>query len=181
MRKVAIIGATLLLCLVFYQSYNRNEGPAVQTGTAGEVGIRAGNLAPDFSLMNMEGESVTLSQFRGKVVMLNFWATWCPPCRMEIPSMERLHNRLKGQDFVILAVNVEREGKAAVAAFNQELPHSFPVLLDDSKQVQGRYKVRSYPETFIIDKDGVIVEKVLGARRWDDTGYLKLFSSLMGR
>lgn len=128
--------------------------------------LSAGSIAPDFTLENMRGEQVSLSQLRGKVVIVNFWATWCPPCKAEMPSMEALHQTFKDDDLVLLAINVEKEGRKAVARFLQESPYSFPILLDTDSSVQNLYGVFQYPESFIIDRNGVIVKKVIGAVHW---------------
>ncbi|MBW6511053.1 MAG: TlpA family protein disulfide reductase [Desulfuromonadaceae bacterium] len=127
-----------------------------------------GAEAPDFSLLSMSGEKVALRDYRGKAVVLNFWATWCPPCRAEMPSMEELSTLLVAEDFVMLAVNVERDGRNKVAAFLRDRPHSFPILLDEDGRVQRSYGVYRYPETFIIRRDGIIADKVIGAIDWSD-------------
>jgi peroxiredoxin len=120
------------------------------------------SLAPDFAVTDLDGKAVRLSAFRGKVVLLNLWATWCPPCREEMPTMERLHQRLKDQDFVLLAVSQDEEGKRVVEPFVRELGITFPVLVDPEHQVGDRYGVWGYPETFLIDRTGMIVERIIG-------------------
>ncbi len=128
--------------------------------------VAVGQMAPDFTLTDMQGKQVSLAQFRGKVVLINFWATWCPPCREEMPSMEELHRKLKDKGLVLLALNVDKEGYMAVSNFLSRLQYSFPVLLDTDAKVQNLYQVFRFPETFIVDRNGVIVEKVIGARSW---------------
>ena len=123
-------------------------------------------MAPNFTLMNMQGEPVTLSQYRGKVVILNLWATWCPPCREEMPSMERLYLKYKDQGLVILAVSADENGKKAVSQFLQRTPYSFPILLDSDSVVQNAYGVFRFPETFIIDRNGIVVKKIIGGHDW---------------
>jgi peroxiredoxin len=143
------------------------------------AGVKVGVPAPDLTFATLEGKTVTLSQYRGKVVMLNFWATWCPPCRAEMPAMERLHGIMQGLDFIMLAVNAEPDGAEKVPAFLKERPHSFPVLLDPGAKAQNRYGVFRFPETFIIGKDGVILNHILGAREWDESAtvdYLKFLA-----
>lgn len=127
-----------------------------------------GEKAPDFSLSSIKGDKVALSDYRGKAVVLNFWATWCPPCRSEMPSMEELNRLLAGEEFVMLAVNVEDDAQDIVEEFLTEHPHSFTVLLDGDGEVQRSYGVYRYPETFIIRPDGIIAEKVIGAINWAD-------------
>jgi peroxiredoxin len=121
--------------------------------------------APDFTLENLEGSLVSLKDFRGKLVFLNFWATWCGPCRWEMPAMEKLWNRFKEGRFVILAVDI-REGKEVVKSFIQEEGYTFPVLLDSRGEVAGIYGIRAIPTTFLIDPQGKIVGKAVGAREW---------------
>ncbi len=128
--------------------------------------VTAGLVAPDFTLENMQGEKIHLSQLRGKVVIVNFWASWCPPCKREMPSMEVLHKTFKDDDLVLLAINVEKDGRKAVARFLQESPYTFPILLDDQAKVQNLYGVFQFPESFIIDRNGVVVKKVIGAVHW---------------
>lgn len=127
---------------------------------------RGPELAPDFAVTDLEGRAVRLSAYRGKVVLLNVWTTWCPPCREEMPSMERLHRRLQGRDFVLLAVSQDDDGQRAVAPFVREMGVTFPVLVDPEHQVGRRYGVWGYPETFVIDRNGYIVERVIGPRDW---------------
>jgi peroxiredoxin len=128
--------------------------------------VRVGSIAPDFTLENMQGEKVSLAQLRGKVVIVNFWATWCPPCRAEMPSMEVLHQTFKDDDFVMLAINVEKNGRETVTGFLRESPYSFPILLDDRSKAQNLYGVFQYPVSFIVDRSGMVVKKVTGAVHW---------------
>jgi len=126
----------------------------------------AGDMAPDFTLEDTEGNKVKLSALRGKVVMVNFWATWCPPCKEEMPSMERLNKIMAGEDFVMLAINADDNGRAVVPEFLEKNPHDFTVLYDNQAATKERYGVYKLPESFIISKDGTIVEKVAGAIDW---------------
>lgn len=128
--------------------------------------VAAGDMAPDFTLEDTEGNKVTLSSLRGKVVMVNFWATWCPPCKEEMPSMEKLNQIMDGEDFVMLAINADDNGRAVVPDFLEKNPHDFTVLYDDKGTIQQQYGVYKLPESFIVRKDGTIVEKVAGAIDW---------------
>ncbi len=121
--------------------------------------------APEFSLSTPDGRTVGLAQLRGKVVFLNFWATWCPPCRLEMPSMERLHKEFKDQGLALLAVDVGESPKQ-VARFMAEFRLSFPTLLDEDGEVSTRSGVRGLPTTFLIDRSGRIVGTAVGARDW---------------
>jgi peroxiredoxin len=136
----------------------------------------AGDTAPDFTLEDTNGNEVTLSALRGKVVMVNFWATWCPPCKEEMPSMERLNKFMADEDFVMLAINADENGREVVPDFLKKNPHDFNVLYDDQGAVKQSYGVYKMPESFIINKDGTIVEKVVGAINWSSpktVAYLK--------
>jgi thiol-disulfide isomerase/thioredoxin len=141
--------------------------PATTVPTAAPVEVRvvppkAGAVAYDFKLQNLEGQQVSLSSLRGRKVMLNFWATWCGPCRYEIPFMVKLYEELKDQGFEIVAVNL-REDAAKVSAFAQEFGMTFPILLDPSAIVGAAYFVRGIPTSVFIDEQGVITAVHTGA------------------
>jgi peroxiredoxin len=148
--------------------------------TGGGADIAVGQVAPDFTLKDLDGRSVSLSDYRGKVVFLNFWATWCPPCREEMPAMERLNAVFEGKDFVMLAVNVEKDLEP-VRAFLAQHPHSFAVLLDQQSAVQNLYGVFRFPETFLLDQEGRLVERFLGARDWSSVDFMKRISTMVGQ
>lgn len=135
-----------------------------------------GDVAPDFTLQDTEGNRVSLADLRGKVVLVNFWATWCPPCRAEMPSMDTLNDAMAEEDFVMLAINIEENGRTVVPEFLAKNPHRFPVLYDDQGVVQKTYGVYKFPESFIVRKDGVIDDKIIGAIDWahpETIAYLK--------
>lgn len=142
-------------------------------------GPRTGYAAPDFSLADLQGTHYRLADFRGKVVFLNLWATWCAPCQAEMPSMEALYRRLHGRDFVMLAVSQDVEGAAAVAPFVREHRITFPVLLDPEARLSPRYGVTGYPETFIIDRSGQVVEHFIGPAAWDSPQMAAYFDRLL--
>ncbi len=132
--------------------------------TGGAIPAPAENfLAPDFSLTTLEGEPVSLADFRGKVVLLNFWASWCPPCRSEMPAMERVYQDYADRGFVILAVNAtQQDSPDAARRFVSEQGLTFPILLDTSGTVSALYRTRSLPTSFFIGADGIIDEVVIG-------------------
>ena len=134
------------------------------TSTAGEIPApREGFLAPDFTLQTIEGERVTLSELRGQAVLVNLWATWCPPCRAEMPAMQKMYEEYKDQGFTILAVNMTyQDNSSAIAPFIQEHALTFPILIDDTGKVADNYELRSLPSSFFIDRDGIIQEVVIG-------------------
>jgi cytochrome c biogenesis protein CcmG/thiol:disulfide interchange protein DsbE len=129
--------------------------------------LTVGMAAPDFSLPDVEGKTVRLSDYRGKVVFLNFWATWCKPCKEEMPSMEILWDNFKSEDFVMLAISMDRvTTKKDIPPFIESMKLTFPILTDSWGQTDKRYKLMGVPETYIIDQNGVLREKVIGPRDW---------------
>ncbi|SHI53034.1 Peroxiredoxin [Malonomonas rubra DSM 5091] len=168
---VLVLLATLLLSACGDQQTQDQPQVAANLGK--------GSPAPNFTLLDMQGNNVSLADLKGKVVILNFWATWCPPCREEMPSMEMLHRKFKDQGLVMLAVNVEKDGKSLVDAFLKRTPYSFPILLDVDAEVQNMYKVFRFPETYIIDRNGNIVEKVIGAIDWTSPKAVQLINFLL--
>ncbi len=126
-----------------------------------------GMTAPNFSLPDLQGKTQRLTDYRGKVVFLNFWATWCKPCKEEMPSMQVLWDNLKNQDFMMLAVSMDRVTTTKdIPSFVETLKLSFPILTDSWGQTDKRYKLMGVPETYIIDQNGVLREKVIGPRDW---------------
>ncbi|KPJ76377.1 MAG: hypothetical protein AMJ54_11860 [Deltaproteobacteria bacterium SG8_13] len=137
--------------------------------------------APNFSLPDLSGKKVSLYEFRGKVVLLNIWATWCAPCVEEMPSMEILHQKLKGEDFTILAVSIDESGAEAVIPFMKQHKLSFTALIDTKGSVKSLYRTTGVPESFIIDREGLTVEKVIGARDWASPEMVGYFRNLIQR
>ncbi len=125
------------------------------------VGLGVGNLAPDFSTVTDTGELISLSALRGKIVVLNFWATWCGPCRIEMPVFQAEFAQRANDSFTILAVN-NREQTADVIGFRQELGLTFPLAMDEHGEIQDRYAIFSYPSTFVLDRNGVIIARHFG-------------------
>jgi len=140
--------------------------------------VTVGKPAPDFRLSDPGGREISLSQFRGKVVFLNFWASWCPPCRAEMPSMERLNEVYGSKNFAMVAVNTEND-PGAVRRFLEKNPHSFTVLLDVDGRVHQTYRVFKFPETFLLDREGRIVEHYIGARDWSAVEFLKKIGDMV--
>jgi cytochrome c biogenesis protein CcmG/thiol:disulfide interchange protein DsbE len=148
---------------------------ALVFGTALVVKIRpqidlvsVGSTAPAFQAKDLAtGRAVTLADYRGKVVLLNVWATWCAPCRVEMPSMERLYRRLGGSDFRVVAVSIDEEDDSVVTAFARELGLTFDILHDQTAAIKLDYQATGVPESWVINRDGVIIKKVIGASEWD--------------
>ncbi|APG27148.1 hypothetical protein A7E78_04435 [Syntrophotalea acetylenivorans] len=174
MRYLVLI---VLLVLVGGGVYIYSNLPS--TTTVVTMAVVAGDVAPDFQLEDTKGNRVSLSDLRGKVVMVNFWAAWCPPCKEEMPSMEKLNKIMAGEDFVMLAINTEKDGRSTVPVFLKNNPHDFTVLYDDKGTVQQQYGVYRFPESFIIRKDGTVDKKVIGAIDWASQKTIAYFKELV--
>ncbi len=131
--------------------------------------------APDFELKGEDGDTYRLSDYRGQVVVMNFWATWCPPCREEMPAMERLWGKVKDKGIVILAVNVGEDADT-IFEFTGHYPVSFPLPMDQDGKVIADYPVKGLPTTYIVDPAGRVTHRAVGSRAWDDP---KLIAVLM--
>jgi thiol-disulfide isomerase/thioredoxin len=138
--------------------------------------------APDFTLNDMDGEPHRLADYRGKVVLINFWATWCPPCRKEMPSLERLYQHFKDQPFMVLAVN-QWETDDHVFSYMGELNvfPEFPILFDPESKISGEYGVLGLPTSVIVDQQGRIRYRAVGGREFDHPEIMKLISTLLDK
>ena len=176
MRNFLFIGLFLLIGAVAYMvsTTSRTSRDVVQP-------VVAGDLAPAFQLEDTNGNQVSLSDLRGKVVLVNFWATWCPPCIEEMPSMETLNKAMVGYDFVMLAINAEENGRSVVADFLKRTPYTFPILYDDKGVVQKRYGVFKFPESFVVGKDGIVAEKIIGPLDWSNPNTITYLKNLTRR
>ncbi|UCE94546.1 MAG: TlpA family protein disulfide reductase [Flavobacteriaceae bacterium] len=137
--------------------------------------VTVGKPAPDFDTVDLNGEVWSLSKLQGKVVFLNFWATWCPPCREEMPSMQKLYAKLPKDKFTMLAL-FNKDDPAAVEKFVTQLSITFPILSDEYNIIGARYGLAGLPETFIIDKQGVIREKFIGPAEWDSQQVVEMIT-----
>jgi len=142
---------------------------------------QVGEVDPDFTLPDLDGDDVRFSDSRGKVILLNFWATRCLFCRRQMPSMETLYQKLKGDDFELLAISLDRRGASVVGPFVRDYKLTFPILLDSKGKVGNIYGVRGIPVAVIIDKEGLIVEKVVGSRDWSGPDSMEKFQKLIQR
>ena len=175
MKRMIVIAVMLVLVGgSLYLGFAGSSRPPVAPFKTAELG----EPAPDFTLKDTNGKSYCLSDLRGKVVLVNFWATGCPPCRAEMPSMDKLNQLMQGEDFVMLAINIEPNGATTVPPFLANTPHSFPVLYDDQGVVQKLYGVFKFPESFVIRKDGIIDDKVIGAIDWARPETVSYFKAL---
>jgi thiol-disulfide isomerase/thioredoxin len=137
--------------------------PAATTGGEPPPSPREGFSAPNFTLDLLTGGQTTLSDLRGKVVMINLWASWCPPCREEMPAIENIYQEFKVEGLEVLAVNITyQDREAEVAKFVQQYGLSFPILLDKTGAVSNRYQLRGLPSTYFVDRKGVIRSVVVG-------------------
>ncbi len=162
---LALAGVAAVLLLFASPSYRQGE-PSI-----------AGSPAPDFSFQ-LDGKTTRLADLKGKVVVLNFWATWCPPCIEEMPSLNRLHQQIQSQGAVVLGVSVD-EDSAAYEKFLRDHQISFPTFRDPSKQISSRYGTFMYPETYMIDRQSRIARKIIGAQNWESAEHLAYLRSLL--
>lgn len=161
-KKVfAAVALFAMLTVALVQAMEKEDTPRQPENLPG---LQTGVKAPDFELKTLTGETVKLSQFEGKKVMLNFWATWCPPCKEEMPEMEQFY-REKKEDIVILAVNIDPQFD--VQQFAKEMGVTFPILLDEDDSVNKMYQILTIPTTFFIDEKGIIRSKYLGSMTID--------------
>jgi cytochrome c biogenesis protein CcmG, thiol:disulfide interchange protein DsbE len=150
--------------------------------------VEVGTAAPDFVARDLDGAPVRLADLRGQVVLLNIWATWCPPCREEMPSMQRLHEEFSERGLQVVAVSIDapigrvdpagRPG-GNVEAFAREMGLTFPLWLDPAGDISRVYRATGVPESFVIDRHGAIVKKVIGATEWDSDANRDLFKRLL--
>jgi peroxiredoxin len=142
--------------------------------------VIAGTTAINFIADGLDGKLRRLDEFKGKVIFLNLWATWCKPCEEEMPSMQRVYNILKERNFEMIALSVDTKGGPdVVRKFVERYDLTFTVLLDPKGKIKDGYKTTGVPETFIIDQNGVIAEKIWGPRNWDDKRNLKVILDLL--
>ncbi len=167
-KYFASIGLLLLL------SFPLRADPLVAFGAEPVSGT-----ATAFTLSDLEGKAHPLGQWQGKVVMLNFWATWCAPCRHEMPGMERLWQRYGDDGFVVVAVSVDEGMARRVANFVEILALTYPILLDPDYAVGDLYQVSGLPYTVLIDREGQLIAEVVGQREWDSTEAFTLIESLL--
>jgi len=145
-----------------------------------DMGVFGYPLSTDLfevKLSNTAGRYVRLDDFRGKIVFLNFWTTWCPSCRTEMPSMERLHRKLSGKNFAMVTVNI-KESASQVKNFFEKYKLTFTALLDTTGEVSAGFGIRGIPTTFILDKSGTIIGSITGPQEWDSRKFVAMFEHL---
>jgi len=166
--------------VLFIAPCSEAESPRTKTWQAFERGVvQVGDEAPNFKLRDLAGNVMSLSQLRGKVVLLNFWATWCGPCRVEMPAMEQLYRTFPRGEFEILAVSTDPQGVAVTRPFQKRMGFTFPILHDSEYRVGLTYGARTIPITFMVDRQGIVRQKIFGARDWDSPEARDLIFALM--
>jgi len=141
--------------------------------------IVAGDQAPEFQGTFLDGRKVGLSDLRGKVVMVHFWATWCPPCREEMPALDKMYRDFKNKDFELIAVSVDEDVSDTVSAFLKNNKITMPILLDARKKISGLYGTYKLPETYIVDRRGIVRYKVIGPRNWGKNENIRIIQSAL--
>lgn len=177
MMRLTIAG-TVVCLMVALVGIGRAAAPDILPIEGRNV-VKLGEPAPNFHLRDLNGQFVTLSDLRGKVVLLNFWATWCGPCRVEMPAMEQLYRTFLRKDFEILAVSTDAQGVAVTRPFQQENHLTFPILHDADYRVGLTYGARTLPMTFMVDRQGIVRHQIFGARDWGAPEAHQLVQMLM--
>ncbi len=163
---VLFVGALMVFVSHFYETPFTVDEVQIDEPFLQEKS-EVGYMAPDFTVRNLKGNRVSLSDFKGKVVVLNLWATWCGPCRVEMPGFENLYRRFRSEGLTILAVSLDKGDSQKVKDFVEKYKLSFPVLMDDEGNVEKSYQTFTIPTTFVIDKRGRVVAKIDGAKNWE--------------
>jgi len=170
----------VLPLLVIAGLFAAGVGAVVALRAPGSSGPRIDAPAPGFSLPDLDGGALALDALRGRVVFVNFWGTWCAPCRDEAPSLERLYGQLRDDGFELLGVSIDAPGaRDEIRAFRDEFGISFPILVDPGKEVYRAYGATGVPETFLIDAGGNLVERFVGPRNWDEPRYARALRRLL--
>jgi peroxiredoxin len=180
MKKIVVL-VGLFMGICFVASAAPPDIPRAVSNAFEQAGfplINQKQTPVDFTLRSLTGETVQLSRLKGSVVFLNFWATWCPPCRSEMPSMQVLYDRFRGRGLQFAAVDIMEEG-ADISEFLEYFDLNFPVLLDTNGSVSENYEVEAIPTTYIIDRDGSIIAQAVGSRKWDTPEMIRAFEALL--
>ena len=173
--SVTLLWLAPFLALAIIVAYGWWTRPAPEP----DFGPRVGQPLADFTLPDMNGEPVHLAALRGKVVFINVWTTWCPPCVEEMPTIQRLYEQMHPEGLVVLAINMDALGRQTVEPFLDRRRLTFPVLLDPESQTERLYRTAGVPESFIVDKAGLLVEKIVGPRDWAHPEIIALFERLL--
>ncbi|BDU50269.1 TlpA family protein disulfide reductase [Haliovirga abyssi] len=172
MKKIGILSLITLLLIAGCGETKQKNQESKQSVTKKvesniKVGIEKGNKIPDFKVMRLDGEIINMEDLKGKYVLLNFWATWCPPCRREMPSIQKLYDDNRSNDkFEIVAISVDQKQAFEVQKFVDDNGYSFPIYYDKGGVLSRKFFIKSIPTTFLVNKDGIIENKVLGGSDW---------------
>lgn len=171
MKKVSFLITSSCLAVLLFACEQKIERPKV---------VEVGNPAPDFTLVDTKGKTWNLAELKGQVVFVNFWATWCPPCREEMPSMQRMHTSLPADKFKLLSIlNNDRPDFAESLA--RTIGVTFPILVDPGSKTGRAYGLTGVPETYIVDKQGILREKFLGPLQWDSPNAMQMLMHYIGQ
>ena len=165
---LVILGAVVALT-----ACSKKEAAKEQQGP-----LQENSPAPVITVNSLNAKPLNLSDLRGKVVLLNFWATWCPPCREEIPSMMKLNSAMAGKPFQMVAVSIDEGGRPEIEAFFKNSGFSLPAYTDPDNRAAKAYGITGVPETFVIDKSGILIKKVIGPMAWDSPDVLSYLDGL---
>ena len=177
--RAAALLAAIGVCFLFGLPREAESAPGDELyGRAGWSRLSGDSRVPEFGLMSMEGGRLDNALIGGKVVLVNFWATWCEPCKEEMPNLEKLYRKFDGEPFLLLAVTTDTQ-RGAIRGFMKETGLSFPVLLDEEKDFSAAFGVRGLPTSFLIGPDGRILARAVGPRSWDGPDVEILIRSLL--
>ena len=182
LRSTLVLSGVAFLCMGCGDpGYSEPGTPLAETQATlvAPSRIQLGAPAPDFQLWNLDNQPMTLTGHKGQVVMINFWATWCGPCKVEMPAMEQLYREFHTQGFEILAVSTDAQGPAVTKPFQEALGLSFPILHDSDFRVGVLYGARTLPMTFLVDRSGTIRHRIFGARDWHSAEARQLIHTLL--
>lgn len=171
----ALAIALALYAIVAGPDLLNHDSESEASATPGQAKV----LAPDFTLSTPDGKKITLSKLRGSWVFVNFWATWCGPCVVEMPSLNNFYRMMKKENLKVLAVSIDTTGPDAVREFAASKGLDFPVLLDGKGEVAASYGVTGIPFTVVVSPEGYVEAKADGAREWDDPEMIQFFRDLM--
>lgn len=180
-RKKIFIYSLFIVLVSFALSFSSDKSREELFLKIGIQPIKRNTRAPDFCLEDLNGKKSELNNFKGKVIFLNFWATWCGPCKEEMPSMELLFQQFKEKDFVLLSISVDYEGRKPVGEFIKRQRYTFPVLLDPKCDVLDLYEVKRIPTTIIIDKNRKVIGRATGPKNWKSPEVASLLNLLLER
>ena len=167
------------VCLIASTALMMAAGCTKKEKASGVAEVREKMPVPETALVSLTNVPLKLSDLKGKVVLLNFWATWCPPCREEMPSMMKLNSLMAGKPFQMVTVSIDEGGVPDIEAFFKDTKFSLPTYTDPDGAAQKTYGITGVPESFIIDKNGILVKKVIGPMAWDSAEVVSFIEGLM--